>query len=487
MQITTGVSSSLGINCVFSYARRCHRIHLIAVLASCLVASVLSADAESAVRLMPGQNLSAVVNQAPPGTTFVFSAGTYRLNSIVPKVNDVFLGEGTVILSGAKILEMRQDYRGWSAAASLSTWPEKHCAATHPLCWVLSDLFIDDHLQTPVETLGELGPGRWYYDAGSGKVYISTNPAGHTVELGTTAAAFSGQATGVQISHLIVERYASPPEHGAVGGDNGSARGWLISNVEARWNHGSGIAVGPGSRIEGCNSHHNGEAGLSGHGANITVQDTEVAYNNLAGYDIGWGGGGAKFSDTTNLVLRSNYVHDNLGDGLWTDIDNKDTLYEKNRFINNQRAGIHHEISYDATIRDNLFKGNRVGILIVLSSNVEVYGNVIEVPRNGIEGIRIATGQRGSGIYGAHLSHDDYVHNNIIVCLGPNIHDGASGPLVDGANIRFDYNEYHFAGGGQGHFIWGNNPLSISEMRKIGMCQHSTVKTDLPAEPDPTR
>lgn len=366
------------------------------------------------------------------------------------------------------------------------TGDPRQCAKDHPRCWILNDLFVDDQLQTPVASLMEIGPGRWLYDDNSGKIYISTNPAGHKVEFGETIAAFSGTATGVQIDHLIVEKYASPPQHGAVGGSNGKAQNWTVHDTEVRWNHGAGVAVGPGSRVERCNIHHNGQLGLAGHGANIVAQNNEIAFNNYAGFDIGWDAGGAKFSVTNNLVLRSNYVHDNLGSGLWVDIDNTHTLYEKNKVINNSDSGIHHEISYDAIIRNNLIKGNREGILVVLSPNVEVYGNVVEVPPQGVYGIRIATGSRGGGMYGTYIAHDDYVHDNTITYLGPTSRSGASGTLVEGANIRFDSNEYHFVGGGDAHFIWGMNALTLSDLRRIGMEQHATVKKNLPPETDPT-
>jgi hypothetical protein len=459
---------------------------LLLLMAGIMIEPGLPAIAQDAIRLKPGQDVAALVSAQPPGTQFIFSAGTYRMQSIVPKANDVFIGEGTAVLDGAKVLEMEPDGGNWFAVAAPLTGDKSRCAQGHPLCWILSDLFIDDQLQTPVESLSELRPGRWFYDGGLGRVYISTNPASHKVEFGVAQAAFYGTATGVQIRSLTVEKYASPPQHGALGGQNGKALGWTVLDTEVRWNHGAGIAVGPNSHVERCHIHDNGQLGLTGHGNDIVVLGNEIAYNNYAGYRLDWEAGGAKVSGSDHLVVRSNYVHDNFGSGLWTDIDNIHTLYEGNRVINNQNVGIHHEISYDAVIRKNIVKGNKVGILIVLSPNVEVYGNTVEVPPNGIEGIRVATGRRGGGAYGAYVAHDDYVHDNIISCLGPNGRSGASGPLVEGANIRFDSDEYHFVGGGTGHFIWGTDPMTLSDLHHIGIEQNATVKKGPVPEIDPT-
>ena len=95
-------------------------------------------------------------------------------------------------------------------------------------------------------------------------------------------------------------------------------------------------------------------------GAAVTlVQGNEIAYNNyLKGVSYGWEAGGTKFVKTRGLIVRSNYVHHNWGTGLWTDIDNINTLVEGNRVIGNANQGIFHEISYAAVIRNNTVQGN---------------------------------------------------------------------------------------------------------------------------------
>ena len=53
---------------------------------------------------LPGQNLQALVNLNPPSTTLSLAAGVDRLQSVVPKSNDSFVGQTGAILSGAGIL-----------------------------------------------------------------------------------------------------------------------------------------------------------------------------------------------------------------------------------------------------------------------------------------------------------------------------------------------------------------------------------------------
>src|ERR1700751_4651987 len=46
------------------------------------------------VKLTVASNVQAVIDNAPPGTTFCFSPGTYRVSSLVPKSGDILDGGG---------------------------------------------------------------------------------------------------------------------------------------------------------------------------------------------------------------------------------------------------------------------------------------------------------------------------------------------------------------------------------------------------------
>jgi parallel beta-helix repeat protein len=53
-------------------------------------------------------------------------------------------------------------------------------------------------------------------------------------------------------------------------------------------------------------------------------------------------------------TVRNNRASDNLGLGLWIDIDSSDVLIEGNIVTNNESGGIFYEISRKGTIRDNI-------------------------------------------------------------------------------------------------------------------------------------
>jgi hypothetical protein len=421
------------------------------------------------VTLSPADNIQLAVAAAQGGTTFVLLAGIYRMQSVQPKNGDVFKGQGSVVLNGSQLLVFEPDPAGsglWVANAKANTINYGYCQTAYPLCGYTQDLFIDNVLQSPVSNSRAMKPGTWNFNRSTDSVYIPANPKGHIVELGMQQYAFYGSATGVQISNLTVEKYATYAQNGAIGG-NSSCTGWVVNNVESRWNHGRGISLGSGSTISNSFIHHNGQLGISLYGTNSQALNNEIAWNNYAGFSAGWEAGGSKFWATTNLVVRSNYVHDNKGAGLWTDTNNVDTLYDSNTVINNLNDGIKHEVSYSAVIRNNIAKGNgntsttwlwNAQIEVQNSSDVEVYGNKVEVPSGGGNGIALINQNRGAGTLGPWVAANNYVHDNNVTHLGNN---GASGLVDDtggGAAVgnRFDTDHYSVPSGdgGKRHWQW---------------------------------
>jgi hypothetical protein len=441
-------------------------------LSSCIARDTLlqaQTSTSSAVTLSPGENIESAVATAPAGTTFVLLPGVYRMQSIQPKVGDVFSGQAGVILNGSQVQSFRLDPAGsglWVSSANASTVNHGSCQSAFPLCGYTQDLFIDNVLQTPVSGTLEIKPGTWYFDRANNILYVPSNPTGHTVELGMEQYAFYGGATSVKISNLVVEKYAAPAQSGAVGGAVVStANGWVVINVEARWNHGRGISLG-GSNSQILNSfiHHNGQLGISLYGTGSQAINNEISWNNYAGFSATWEAGGSKFWATTNLVVQSNYVHDNKGPGLWTDTDNVNTLYDSNTVTNNLNEGIRHEVSYSALIRNNILKGNgntstvwawNAQIDVQNSSNVEVSGNTVEVAAGGGNGIYVINQNRGSGALGPWVAANDYVHGNTISGLGSNGKSGLADDTGSTASMGdvFDSNHY-IVQNGQSNKLW---------------------------------
>ena len=357
---------------------------------------------------------------------------------------------------------------GQTQGSTPATSAAEACRPTHPRCSFAEDLFVDNVMKYHEDVLAEVGPGEWFFDYAADRIYVGDNPAGHVVETSVTPHLFNPSgADNVTIQDLIVEKYASPTASAAVnlGYSPYGAENWIVTGSEVRWNHGAGIGLDTNTIARNNYVHHNCGFGFVGAGIGVVVESNEIAYNNImagstktCGYESFWGAGGSKWVWTTNLIVRGNFSHHNDGPGLWTDINNIYTLYENNIIEDNVRGGIFHEISYDATIRNNTIRRNGTGkdfpwwttgagIEIVSSRNVEVYGNTLVDNWQGITGLN---DHRGSGIHGAYVITNMNVHDNTVTSL---INEGGGGRtgLVDtvgtdvflpAANNRFQRNSY---------------------------------------------
>jgi Right handed beta helix region len=430
-------------------------IFLLAELALLVSAGrMLSAQETATVVLQPGQNIQAIVARSPEGTRFRFEPGIYRQQTIYPKSRQSFIGQDGVILSGA------MELRAWTKEPEF--WKSERlphplrfhgeCANGRDLCKLREDLFFNDRLYERVEFLEDLGPGRWYLE--NRQAYLADDPTVQSVDLGVTELAFGGDAEGVVLKDLIVEKYASDAQHGAIHVPD--ARGWRISGVTARWNHGTGLSFGSRTLVTRGSFIHNGQLGMAGIGEGSRIQGVEIAFNNYAGYDGRWEAGGTKFWATKGLIVRDSCIHHNGGPGLWTDHDNINVIYQGNKVFMNANEGIKHEISYDAIVRDNVVAANGKDhdnwlwgsqILIQNSSGAKVYRNLVEVSNKFGNGIGVIHQDRGDGAYGPWDAINNSIYQNTIVHLG---NQGQSGVVADAdhdwfwreADNRFDRNIY---------------------------------------------
>jgi parallel beta-helix repeat protein len=116
--------------------------------------------------------------------------------------------------------------------------------------------------------------------------------------------------------------------------------------------------------------------GYSGYRATDTILDTnEIAYN----------GPEQKVMDSVNVTFRNNFVHHNVGDGIWYDGGNPGAVVENNRVEDNHRNGIFYEASSAGVIRDNTVRrSGDTAVFISASQNVEIQNNQLESNVRGI-------------------------------------------------------------------------------------------------------
>jgi parallel beta-helix repeat protein len=368
----------------------------------------------------------------------------YRVQTVVPKSDDTFVGELGTVLSGAVLATSfsRTTIDGvtyWTVAGPkkrVATHPS--CDRRYPLCGYSEDLYIDNRPLERVGTLGEVRSGTCFLDYSKALIYFADDPAGRSVEISTSAVAFNGSAHNVRIQGLVIEKYATAAQIGAVGGE-GVGVGWVLQNSEVRLNHGTGVKLGDSAQVISNSIHDNGQLGIFGRSAAV-IEDNEVAYNNWAGFSMNWEAGGVKLGNATGVVLRGNRIHDNVGMGLWSDGACTGGIYENNIIYNNAFHGILHEVSHAWTMRNNAIFGNGfgtawgewlggAGIEIDESDHVEVHDNFVA---KNYKGIALNMSVR-SEVQGADLNND-FIHDNTIVQVS-----GVSAALYQRVGNRMYY------------------------------------------------
>lgn len=408
------------------------------------------------VSLRPGDDIQAAVDSNPEGTAFVLASGVYRGQSIVPKNGQQFVGKGGTILNGAAIIKgWRREGARWIAdGLPRPLQPHGYCLGKKKLCAFREDLFVGGVIFQRVGSLAMLAPGKWHSDGS--RAFLAEDPGAKLVEMSVVPRAFGGAADDVYLLNLTVEKYAPAAQHGAIDARDGKR--WMAVEVHARFNHGIGIYIGHGMRVLGGSYSYNGQMGMGGAGDGAIIEDVEVAYNNYAGFATGWEAGGFKFVRSDGLIVRNTCVHHNIGIGMWTDIDNINIVFEGNTVFENTGPGISHEISFAATIRNNIIARNGLSydvwlwgsqILIQNSRDTEVYGNTVEMAASSGNGIGLIQQNRGDSEkgYGPWITRNNRVHHNQIIHLGDH---GMSGMVVDygekefwpNNTNRFDRNAY---------------------------------------------
>ena len=182
----------------------------------------------------------------------------------------------------------------------------------------------------------------------------------------------SGTSTNVTVEDLTIEYYTASGDEAVVGQDGTS--GWTVEDSLIQDNpYGAGVEIPSNSTVTDNCLYNNGQYGYTDEGypngeTNVTLTNNDVAHNNAAGYydlpgstvQCGCSGGG-KFWDTINGTVTGNYIHNNLGIGVWVDTNNAGFNISGNYIADNWGEAIAYELSYNAQIENNTLIGNDWG------------------------------------------------------------------------------------------------------------------------------
>lgn len=451
----------------------------------------------NAIPITAGASIQDAVDKAGENAAFCLKGGVHRLQVVRPLKGQSFEGEAHAILNGARIVTGFHKEGSIWAADHKGFYEQRsgYCVTGHETCDFPNRLLIDDRPLQRVLEKGSLQTGFFFVDNEAGKLFIADNPEGKTVEESLARFAFESFAADVSVKNLIVEKYASPAQMGAVNGRNGA--NWTIESSEIRLNSGAGVTLGSGGRIIRSNIHHNGQIGAVIVGRNVAFTGNLLWANNTSGFDSHWEGGGIKIAASESVIIADNYVHHNLGPGLWCDINCRDVTYEGNKVEYNQGAGIFHEISFEAVIRNNHLACNGLkdlgwywgaDIQIAASESVNVYNNTVATRDGGSAIVLIDQGRPRTPSL-KYKTRNNNIHNNNIQFEGIGTTGGASDVregdenydiITTGGNV-FDANIYRISEhSGGATFVWGHDTFGWNAFRELQKQEQSGRLNYLP-------
>jgi Right handed beta helix region len=439
-----------------------------------------------AIAVEPGASIQAAVDGAGDGAAFCLKNGVHRVQAVRPRTGQSFFGEGRSVLNGSRLLtNFSREGHYWVASGQLQRG-RKHgeCAHETPACNLPEGVFIDDKPLQQVLGKDHLKSDEFYFDYTNAKIYLADDPRNRKVEATVAAFAFESTARDVLIRNVTVEKYASVAQKGAIHASE--ATGWTIEDCEVRLNSGAGIAIGTGGHVRDCDIHHNGEIGVAGYGRDIWIEKNRIWSNNIYGFDYTWQAGGVKIALSDGVKFLGNHVYDNVGPGLWCDIDCRNVVYDGNLVENNQDIGIFHEISFKAVIRNNVVRHNgrgyrgwfwRAEIAVAASQDVEVNNNTLTVAVGGCGVVLIDQGRRTKD-GGEYKTRDNIVRNNDSTFEGAACAGGVSDVSFDNENFaiitdgnnNFDDNIYRVPRmSGPARFVWGHTVTDWDRFRLKGL------------------
>ena len=224
-----------------------------------------------AIILHVGDSVATIVNAAPAGATFFFESGVYRGVSITPKHGQTFIGAEGAILNGSAVLtDFTQQGNPWVIGGQTQRGHSRE------VLMMQRGRDIRRPCSSTIRRLSQwmrsprVGPGTFYFDYAAEKIYIGDNPTGTRLKLASLQDRHHGNAPNVTVQNLVVEKYDSPTQYGAMGQggqrlDNSGRRG---SPELRRWHHRFRTIARSldnfVSKIIGNFVHENGQMGLGG-------------------------------------------------------------------------------------------------------------------------------------------------------------------------------------------------------------------------------
>ncbi|SDH23046.1 right-handed parallel beta-helix repeat-containing protein [Microbacterium sp. 77mftsu3.1] len=372
------------------------------------------------------------VSRAPSGSTIVLRGGTYR--------EYVYVGFNKALTiqaypGEAVWFDGSSPVTGW--ARSGNTWVKTgwthrfdHSVSftagrddtsrfvddTNPLAGYPDQVWIDDQALRQVGSASAVTAGTFFVDEGGRRLVIGSDPNGRRVEASTLARAFKVQGKHTTLRGFGVERYATTVS--MMGAVTAEVDDISLENMVVRDNATIGVyAWNDVKNFRRLTVTGNGLMGLGvNKAADVSLTDSVIARNNAQRFKPAPAAGGVKITEADGVRVDGNIVSDNIGSGVWFDVNSRDIRVTGNTVSDNTTTGVQIELSENAIIADNHLSRNVLGAKIMNSGEVDIWNNTIDAATRALSFAQDERRQPVSGLKSIipWLLDDVTVRNNVI-------------------------------------------------------------------------
>lgn len=344
-------------------------------------------DANNGTINAPFATLSKALATVSSGGTIVVRGGTYHQSAATSRAAIVqsFPGEYVMFDGSIPVTNFTSESTywvatGWTAEFSrVNSGSSSLITSAAPYAGWPDQVFYDGAALKQVGSVGELGAGKFYIDQAADKLYIGSNPSGHSVAASDLMTGFTANGhTGTQLKGIHFRRYATPVNTIA------AVRAWsdnmVVENVSVEDSAYAGIsAIGNNVTVRNSTMSRIGNTGGQAHKANGTVWSRNIMdHNNTELFNVSWEAGGHKITKSRNAIFEDNVISGNYGNGFWLDQCGAYMTFRRNTVVDNQRSGVMLELSAFLSVNGNLIARNgRYGLYSNDSNDITAWNNTI--------------------------------------------------------------------------------------------------------------
>ncbi len=365
------------------------------------------------VAMSDGSTFAGLVGFSPPTTSSCAQNGNAALFSEQQTVPPLLLTNknGGMSDDGIRVATVTATQNGVTICNTISVTVVP--ATTQMVCAAISGPYVDVGVGADLNAVAQANPAGTVFRLAAGTIFNQTNFVNVKLNQAFVGAGFenggafansttiidgggvnhsligfypAGAPGGVRLQGLTIRNYGGNAM--IVTSDNWTICGNTIRNAVAAGSNscistanepncgGGGISVEGGNVLVANNlitsNDQDGITGIGGLSANHgsdTITGNEISFNNTGHHDVYDNAAGVKLLIAGNpFVMTYNYVHDNLGAGLWCDtVRNGEggfpfsCQYTGNTVVNNAQIGIFHEVSDLGDIGFNVVANNGIG------------------------------------------------------------------------------------------------------------------------------